>query len=106
MDTGDPDITTEYWPRRLSQIKSHAHTEGNFEMITRDEFDRPIIDTAAAVAEYVEALTHSCDAWVIANCGMDVPSRNEFGRWQVRVWNPCTLQHGYLDLDIDVVTVD
>ena len=61
---------------------------------------RPI---ARATAEYLEAVTAKADRWVPANGGLEEPCTAKSGREVLYVYNPATGQHGYLDLDTDIV---
>jgi hypothetical protein len=55
------------------------------------------------VAEYVMAVDARADRWVTGCMGTEEPcTRN--GRRMLYVYNPATQQHGWLDLDTDVVT--
>ena len=56
----------------------------------------------ANVADHTTALIRNEDRWVYACGGTELPFLYEGTRW-VYVWNPAQQEHGYLNLDTDVV---
>jgi hypothetical protein len=57
---------------------------------------------AGMTLEYAEALVSNADRWVPACGGKEAPFTKNGTRW-LYVWNPKMGQHGYLNLDSDLV---
>lgn len=57
---------------------------------------------AANIVEYNMALVAHLDQWVVACGGLEEPMHYNGGMW-LYVYNPYRCQHGYLNLDDDIV---
>jgi hypothetical protein len=56
-------------------------------------------------AEYDEAVSNRSDRWVAACNGLELPTLFEGTRW-LYVFNPARGEHGYLNLDTDLVQAE
>ena len=69
-------------------------------------FPQPVFNAEREKAAYDEAVANGWDAWVAACNGTEVPVLDRANRWVLRVFNPATGRHGWLDFATDIVEED
>ena len=91
--------------RTRSHARSCERTERPTEKRFLACFSRSVgYNTNMNQQEYDLALTAKADRWVAACGGMEVSFLHNGTKW-LYVWNPATGEHGYLNLDTDIVEV-
>jgi len=60
----------------------------------------------AAIVEYKLAARLTADTWVPACGGLEIPAKSRNGSTYLYVYNHATEQHGWLNMETDVVETD
>lgn len=61
-------------------------------------------DMTRVTREFADAVVNKRDAWVPASGGSETPTRYPDGRTLLYCFNPGTGEHGYLDVETDIMT--